>query len=246
MTGVPRQGRELVAGTLDRLMKSLDLVEDTDARLALVGVAGPVEGRALGEVRVLTGGGVRLVHSVLADDALGMDTHQIYAFTGPGSAVPHLFLDTAISPNTDGTFHVGLDLAPRVDLGASLDYTEAVYAPLTEARAAALAQGLVHPVPSLGPLQWSIRSPWMVAAILDAEHLSLLHPVVDRYVDHWLHLLRSGVPADVDAAALSVRDERNRAALFSPRTNPVWGLIGKLLGPDTATRLTALLTGSHA
>lgn len=246
MTGTPRQGRELVEGALTRIVSALALVEDADARLPLVGAAGPFEGRRFGEMRVLTGSGVRLVHGVLADDEFGMDTHQVYAFTGPSSAVPHLFLDAAISPNTEGTFHVGLDLAPRVDLGASLDHTEAVYAPLTAARAAVLEQDFAHPVPSLGPLQWSLRSPWMVAAIVDAEHVPMLQPVVDTYVQHWLELLQSGVPTDVDPGALASRDQRNRDALFNPRTNPVWGLIGKLLGPDTAARMTSLLTGSPA
>jgi hypothetical protein len=174
-----------------------------------------------------------------------MDTHQVYAYTAADSAVPHLFLDSAISPNTDGTFHFGLDLIPRVDLGANLDYSEAVYGPVTEARAEALSQPGVMGVPSLGPLQWSIRSPWMAAAIVAPDDLRKLGSIVDVYVDHWLGLMNNGLPAGIVTAAetaiLDARDRRNREAMFSPRTNPVWGLLDKLVGPDVAQAMKDVL-----
>jgi nucleoside-diphosphate-sugar epimerase len=249
LTGIDRTGRELVRGELDRIIEALGLVEQTgadgDAALPLQGVGGPLDGRRIGEFRVYTGSGVRVVYSALSIDEFGMDTHQVYAYTAPDSAVPHLFLDTAISPNTDGTFHFGLDLVPRVDLGASLDYSEGVYGPITEARAEALAAPGVMPVPSLGPLQWSIRSPWMAAAIVMPDDLRRLEAVTDVYVDRWITLVRDGLPeaaaADATGQDLAGRDARNRAAMFSPRTNPVWGLLDRLVGAEQATAMRDLL-----
>jgi nucleoside-diphosphate-sugar epimerase len=247
---IDRTGREMVLAALARLTDALGLVEQTgadgDAALPLHAGAGPLDGQRIGEFRVFTGpDGTRVVYSALAIDDFGMDTHQVYAFTSPNSPVPHLFLDTAISPNTEGTFHFGVDLVSRLDLAASLDYTEAVYQPLTEVRAEALATPGVMPVPSLGPLQWSIRSPWMVAAIVNPEDLVKLQSVVDGYVDQWLHLMKDGLSeaalADAAWQNLAERDARNRAAIFSPRTNPVWTLLDRLVGDEAAQAMRNLL-----
>ncbi len=247
---VDRSGRELVTSVLDRIVAGLDLVEERGAdggsALPLHAVGGPLDGQHIGDFRVFArGDGTRLVHSVLAIDEFGMDTHQIYAFTGPTSPVPHFFLDTAISPNTNGTFHVGLDLTPRADLGANLDYSLAVYSGLTEARAQALSEPGVQPVPSLGPLQLSIRSPWMVAAIVSPGELAALTPVVDDYLGQWMKLMDGGLPPDVAASLaetdLAERDHRNREAIFSARTNPVWTLLDRLVGADTAAEMRRLL-----
>ena len=236
---VDRSGRVLVTGVLEHLIGALALVEDVDALLPLHAVGGPLDGTRIGEFRVYTGGGVRLVYSRLAIDDFGMDTHQVCAFTAADSAVPHLFLDTAISPNTGGTFHFGLDLAPRVDLGANLDHTLSVYRPLDEARAEALTRPGVLPVPSLGPLQWTLRSPWMVAAIVTPADLAKLQDVTNAYVARWLELLASGV-ADT-GTDLADRDRRNREAMFNPLTNPVWTLLDRLVGAETAAAMKDLL-----
>jgi hypothetical protein len=249
-----RTGRDLVTSTLARVVATLGLTEETangDAMLPLHALGGALDGRRIGEFRVFThADGTRLVHSALTIDAFGMDTHQLYAFTAIDSPVPHLFLDTAISPNTEGTFHFGLDLVPRVDLGANLDYTQAVYSALDEARVAALSQPGVLPVPSLGPLQWSIRSPWMVAAIVAPSDLRKLNDVVTAYVDQWLSLLANGLGDEVTESVawqdLAERDRRNRSAMFSARTNPVWVLVDRLVGPETGSAMKALLRGEPA
>ncbi|WP_372727743.1 NAD-dependent epimerase/dehydratase family protein [Nocardioides sp.] len=251
LADVDRTGREIVTAALERIVSDLGLVEETGpdgaAALPLTGAGGPLDGKSIGAFRVFTReDGVRVVYSVLAVDDFGMDTHQIYAFTPASGAVPHLFLDTAISPNTDGTFHFGLDLVPRVDLGVSLDYSEAVYGPVAEARAEALGRPGVMPVPSIGPLQWSIRSPWMVAAIVRPEDLRGLADVVDSYVDQWVELVQKGLPesaaADAAGVDLAARDARSRAAIFSPRTNPVWGFLDRLVGADAARAMVDLLS----
>jgi len=249
---VDRTGRAMVTATLTRIVSALGLVEETgddgDAVLPLHAIGGPLDGQRIGEFRVFSrGDGTRVVYSKLAIDDFGMDTHQVYAFTGANSPVPHLFLDTAISPNTEGTFHFGLDLVPRVDLGANLDYSEAVFAPIDEARAAAISQPGVMPVPSLGPLQWSIRSPWMVAAIVEPADLTKLGGVVDAYVDHWIGLVDAGLDAQIAESVawqdLPQRDLRNREAMFSPRTNPVWALVDRLVGAESGAAMKSLLIG---
>jgi nucleoside-diphosphate-sugar epimerase len=249
---VDRSGRELVLATLNRVVETLGLVEeqsaDGDAALPLQAVGGPLDGTRIGEFRVFSrADGVRLVYSRLSIDDFGMDTHQVYAFTPASSAVPHLFLDTAISPNTGGTFHFGLDLAPRVDLGASLDYLDAVYTPLTEPRAAALAQPGILPVPSIGPLQWALRSPWMIAAIAAPDDLKSLGPISDDYVGRWLQLVSDGLPVEVVAGVawqdVAARDRLARAAMFSARTNPVWILLDRLVGAESSAAMRALLVG---
>ncbi len=249
---VDRTGQQLVTAALERINAALGLAEETgadgDAALPLHAVGGPLDGQRIGEFRVFTRpDGTRVVYSRLSIDDFGMDTHQVYGFTAAGSAIPHLFLDTAISPNTEGTFHFGLDLAPRVDLGANLDYALAVYGPLDEPRAAALSQPGVMPVPSLGPLQWTLRSPWMAAAIVAPEDLKRLGAVVDAYVDQWLALMAGGLPADVAESVawqdLPQRDRRSREAMFSPRTNPVWTLLDRLVGAETAGQMRAMLVG---
>ncbi|HAM24342.1 MAG TPA: hypothetical protein DHW34_00500 [Actinobacteria bacterium] len=250
---IDRTGREVVRSVLARVIAETGvtevLAEDGSPALPLTGAGGPLEGVSIGAFHEYTrDDGLRLVYSELSVDAFGMDTHQLYAFTPAGSAVPHLFVDSAISPNTDGTFHFGLDLAPRVDLGSHLDYSEAVYGPLTTPRSEALSQPGVEPVPSLGPLQWSIRSPWMVAAITDPAALRSLTGITDLYVTQWLALLANGLGSEVENTItdepVELRDRRNREAMFSPRTNPVWGLLDKLVGAEAAQAMKDLLVGN--
>lgn len=245
-----RRGRDLVVRALETIVDRLGLTEqrsdDGEAALAVTGAGGPLAGQRIGEFRVYTGAdGLRLVYSALTVEAFGMDTHQIYGFTGPDSAVPHLFLDTAISPNTEGTFHFGLDLAPRVDLGASFAYSQAVYAGLDGLRAPVLADPEVEGVPSLGPLQWSLRSPWMVAAIVAPDVLPRLEPVTTAYVERWLDLVAEGLPGEASESAawqdLARRDRLSREAMFSAAANPVWGLLDKLVGAEAAQAMRALL-----
>jgi nucleoside-diphosphate-sugar epimerase len=242
-------GRQIVQAALRRITEARSMTEqlvDGDAALPLHAVGGPLDGQRIGEFRVYSDeAGNRVVYSALTIESFGMDTHQVYAFTGPESAVPHFFLDTAISPNTEGTFHFGLDLVPRVDLGASLEYADAVYGPLTEQRGEALAQPGILPVPSLGPLQWSLRSPWMAAAIAAPADLGQLASLADAYLDQWLSLSSDGLSAaaqaDVAWQSPAERDRRNRAAMFSPRTNPVWMLLDRLVGADASQAMRDLL-----
>jgi hypothetical protein len=101
------------------------------------------------------------------------------------------------------------------------------------------------PVPSLGPLQWSLRSPWMVAAIVGPSELAKLGAVTSAYVERWLELVQYGLGEDVDKAVaghdVAGRDQLNRAAIFSPTANPVWILLERLVGRETARAMRTLL-----
>ena len=70
--------------------------------------------------------------------------------------------------------------------------------------------------------------------------------MVDAYVDQWLELVQKGLPdsaaVDVLDVDLATRDARSRSAMFSPRTNPVWGFLDRLVGAETAAGMVALLT----
>jgi len=79
------------------------------------------------------------------------------------------------------------------------------------------------------------------------EDLKKLGDVVNVYVDHWLALVQNGLNAVVETSVawqdLAERDHRNRAAMFSPRTNPVWGLVDRLVGAESGAAMKALLIG---
>jgi len=85
----------------------------------------------------------------------------------------------------------------------------------------------------------------MVASIVMPDDLKKLGDVVTAYVDHWLALVEKGLDGDVlDSVAwqnIPERDRRNRAAMFSPQTNPVWGLVDRLVGAESGARMKALL-----
>ncbi len=247
------RGRELAVRTLDRIVKELGLKEELGADkgpvLKLIARGGPLEGKDVGSFRVFRGGAVhKLVYSAMTIEDFGMDTHQIYAFTAPGDARPHFTLDLAISPNTHGTFHIGLDLLPRVDLGASLATMQSIYEPLSSVLAETMKERGVAPATSIGPLMRALRSPWMLAAYVDADRIATCEPAIDAYLNSWLKLCAEGVDAKSKADAawqdLAKRDEQNRAALFDPETNRVWVLLERLVGVDTVAKMREVLKGA--
>ena len=102
-------------------------------------------------------------------------------------------------------------------------------------------------MPSIGPLQWALRSPWMIAAIALPADLKSLGSITDVYVDRWLALTRAGLSAEVAAGIewqdVVRRDRLAREAMFSARTNPVWTLLDRLVGAESAAAMRALLVG---
>ena len=169
--------------------------------------------------------------------AIGLDSHMLFAFTRPDSAVPHFTVDAVFA---GGSYAFHLDLIPRVDLGANLAYLRQVYEPLTETFMGARGTTGLSPA-ALGPLQLALMSPWMLAYRADEAAFRAIDPFVDRYLEHWLGLLAGGVTTDVSAAALAARDAANRAAIFDPTVDPVWQQVSRLIGEGTSERVRGFL-----
>src|SRR6478735_687992 len=121
---------------------SLDKLEQIAERLSLTELHGPDgggpfrtlvsprDGSYCGETRILVGDGVvkKVVYHAVVAEMIGLDSHMIFAFTDPESAVPHWTFDSVVAGGVHA-FH--LDLIPRADLGANLAYMDTVYGPLT-------------------------------------------------------------------------------------------------------------------
>ncbi|TYB64266.1 hypothetical protein FXF51_21260 [Nonomuraea sp. PA05] len=216
--------------TLERLAAALGLRAAEDLPLS-----SPMSPAPVGRLRVLrpaTDADVAKVVAVsLVVPPIGLDSHMIFAFTRPGSAVPHFTLDAVASAD----YHaMHLDLIPRADLAVHLGYLDVCFLPLTEPLESAWRLDGLSPA-AVGPRQRAMMSPWMLVCRATEEAFAKLGPTVDTYLDHWLRLLASGVPpAGEDPAA---RDRANRANLFSPEVDPVWHQVTRLLGEEQAERV---------
>ncbi|MFE9581518.1 hypothetical protein ACFYO1_34435 [Nocardia sp. NPDC006044] len=224
---------ELSERTLRRLSTSLELVPAEDISLTSSTSPEPV-----GRLRVFHGEPIdKLVAVDLVVPAIGLDSHMIFAFTPPDSAVPHFTLDSVRSAE----YHaMHLDLIPRTDLAVHLAYLDAAFLPLTPLLEAAWRIEGVSAA-AVGPRQRAMMSPWMVVCRATDTAFQTLGATVDDYLQHWLTLVDKGVPAvDGDLAA---RDRANRANLFSPEVDPVWAQVTRLLGDEQAERVRTELLG---
>ncbi|WP_030909332.1 hypothetical protein [Streptosporangium amethystogenes] len=213
---------------LDRLIAATELTPLADTELT-----SPMSPAPVGRLRTFSpaapaGTGLEKVVSVsLVVPMIKLDSHMIFAFTGPESAVPHFTLDAVASAD----YHaMHLDLIPRLELATHLEYLDACFLPLTEPLEAAWKIDGVSPA-AIGPRQRAMMSPWMVVCRATEDAFAKLGPTVDTYLDHWLSLLDTGVPdqGDTDLAA---RDTANRANLFSPEVDPVWHQVTRLIGAE--------------
>ncbi|MFB4302488.1 hypothetical protein [Actinomadura sp. NTSP31] len=205
-------------------------------------LTGPMSPEPVGALTVLRGERIaKVVRIGLTVAQIGMDSHMIFAFTGADSAVPHFTLD---SVQAGGHLAYHIDLVPRADLGAHLEYVNAVYQPLTPVYEE-VRERFGPSTAAIGPRQHAMMSPWMLVDRADEEHFAAMGTYLDRYFEHWRDLLVKGVPDDVRATLagtdLAARDARNRAALFSPEVDPVWGNVARLLGDEQAEELRAEL-----
>jgi hypothetical protein len=196
----------------------------------------------VGSVRVFAGAAVaKMVYIGLTVAQFGLDSHMIFAFTPPDSPVPHFTLDSVLNA-PDFAFH--LDLIPRLDMGAHLAYMDTCFTPLTEAfDAAAQIEGL-KPA-RLGPRQYAIMSPWMLAYRANETAFEAIRGPVDAYLAHWAGLVEAGLPAQAyegwSAEQLADRDRRNRSIIFNPAVDKVWAQVDRLLGPQTSADLRDIL-----
>jgi hypothetical protein len=226
---------QLCADKLERIQRQFDMHEIGAPHITLTNERMPAP---VGSCRLFTGGPVtKLVYIGLTVPFIQLDSHMLFAFTAPDSAVPHFTLDSVFS-GEHFAFH--LDLIPRMDLGANLDYINTTYQPLTdEFQAARQIEGLspAH----LSPRQYAVMSPWMLAYRADETAFAAIENSVDRYLDHWLALAEDGITTNTSADALAERDRRNRAILFSPEVDPVWEKVDRLVGAEMSARLRGIL-----
>jgi len=197
-----------------------------------------------GVMRVFTSTAVpKIVSTVLTVPARDVVTCMIFAFTPAASALPHFTLDCSDRP--DGhAFH--LDLLPRVELASHRAYMDEVFEPLS----AAYLDG--SGIAGLSPTgttrrQTAMMSPWMLVHLADESAFKVVGDVVDRYVEHWLSVVSTGLSAEVEASViggdLAARDAAVRDNLFSPSIDPVWGRVDAMIGSEAAARIRTELRG---
>ncbi|MGW0594054.1 hypothetical protein [Streptosporangium sp. NPDC002607] len=216
--------------TLSRLLAATGLSPSSHLDLT-----GPMSPAPVGALRVFRPAGApaqpavveKVVAVSLVVPPIGLDSHMIFAFTRPESAVPHFTLDSVASSE----YHaMHLDLIPRAELAVHLEYLDVCFLPLTEPLEAAWKIDGVSPA-AIGPRQRAMMSPWMVVCRATEDAFEKLGTTVEVYLDHWFSLVEKGVP-DPEGTDLAARDTANRANLFSPEVDPVWHQVTRLLGPE--------------
>ncbi|WP_372727732.1 hypothetical protein [Nocardioides sp.] len=222
--------------TLDTIVERNRMVEVGEPYLTLHSAMSP---DPVGAVRVFgpgpetTGAVEKVVYVALAVPAIGLDSHMVFAFTRGNSPVPHFTLD---SVHAQGTYAFHLDLIQRAELATHLTYLDWSHAPLSPTYDDVETwEGLSGT--TLGPRQFAMMSPWMLVHRADEASFIAMDGPVGAYLDHWSSLVLGEVPADVLADVadtdLAARDQRNRANIFSPEVDPIWGQVAQLLNPET-------------
>jgi hypothetical protein len=207
------------------------------ALVPLTSQFGPV-----GSLRCFTGGPLHQVVTIsIAVPPIGLDSHMLFAFAKPESAVPHFTIDS-VSTGQFYAFH--LDLIPRVDIGENLAYIDEVLAPLTEATEAAKAIPGTEPA-HLKLRQLALMSPWLLAFRATEEAFQKLSGPTEAYLNHWIKLVENGISAkameNVDKAHLAIRDQRNKDFIFDPQVDAVWAQVSRLVGEQVSAQLRQIL-----
>jgi hypothetical protein len=218
---------ELCWGSVEAIVAATGLTEALEQPLT-----SPMTPDPVGVLRTWTDGkGVaKAVYCGLSVEAIGLDSHMVFAFTPEDSLVPHFTLDSVFGQGSHA-FH--LDLIPRVDLGCNLAYMDRVFVPLTDTFTDVKERdGLTEA--NIGPRQRAIMSPWMCTNRATEDAFAAMRDAVDSYRDHWLSLLQEDLSdLEVTSVDLGVRDALNRGALFSRDVDPVWNTIERLIGEQS-------------
>ncbi|TCJ97124.1 hypothetical protein [Nocardia alba] len=223
-TSLPAALSERTLATLTTALK-LSTVDDVD-------LTSPMSPTPVGRLRVWRGGPIDKVVSVqLVVPPIGLDSHMVFAFTPPESAVPHFTLDSVYGGEY---FAMHLDLIPRADLAVHLDYLDAAFGPLTSLLEQAWQIEGVSAA-AIGPRQRAMMSPWMLVCRATEDAFTALGDTVEGYLAQWLSLVEQGVPPVT--ADTATRDLANRANLFNPEVDPVWAQVTRLLGPEQTERV---------
>ena len=239
----PSLAQALWQKTLDRIVTHFHLREDTTEDggpwLPLTCHAPMFDG-AIGQVRVFLGEPLfQLVTSTIVVPPIALDSHMMFAFMPSDSAVPHFTLDS-VKAGDHHAFH--LDLIPRMDLGAQLEYMDECFTPLTDTynEAAAIA-GLSRA--HLDPRQYAVMSPWMLASRATPEAFVAIENPVNKYLEHWFRLVEKGIATASTASpeTLIERDRRNKAIIFNEDVDKVWAQITPLIGRQAVDTQMKLL-----
>ncbi|GAB2839290.1 hypothetical protein GCM10022221_43520 [Actinocorallia aurea] len=238
MTSLPK-------ALFDRTLAKIEEIDDLKLVLAedLAGSFGP---DPVGRLEVRTGTKLAKVVSIgLVVPQIGMDSHMIFAFLPSDSPVPHFTLDS-VSAGGQLAFH--LDLVPRADLAAHLDYLDAAFEPLTPAFDRS-KEVFGASRAAIGPRQYAMMSSWMLVHRADEEQFKEVDTFVDDYFGHWKSLVEGGfsdaVLATLHDTDLAARDALNRSYLFSPEVDPVWANVTRLVGQEASDRLRAHLISNE-
>jgi len=250
---------DLCLGTVQAVVDRLGLTEvpgaDSPEHMVLTSPMSP--DAPVGAVRVFRREGVAdVVYVGLTVPMIGLDSHMMFAFTPPSSPVPHFTLDSVaagpppgVEAAATGGFAFHLDLIPKADLGAHLGYLRHCFEPLTPLREAAQQTEGLSPA-HLSPTQYAVMSAWMLVHRADESAFSAIGPHVAAYRDHWFSLVEHGVPAevldDLGPDDFTERDLRNRAIVFDPGVDPVWGRVAQLVGEEQSEAVRSLLAAPLA
>jgi hypothetical protein len=228
---------DLAFSTLDKLRERLSLAEVKNIPLT-----SPMMPEPVGSVRVFSGDKLsKAVYIGMSVPFIKLDSHMIFAFTKTDSAVPHFTLD---SVNNDTTYAFHLDLIPRVDLGANLEYIDAVYGELSaEFDKAGQIEGLSKA--HLNPRQLAVMSPWMLVNRAEATAFEKIFDSVDFYLNHWFSLVENGISEDItnqfSPESLAERDRKNREIVFNPEVDKVWVQVDRLVGTEMSAKMREIL-----
>ncbi len=242
--------------TLDRIVDHFGLneVKGEDGGAFLKLLAAPFGNAPAGDFRLFDGGDKlsKVVYTGISVEAIGLDSHMIFAFTNPDSVVPTFTLDsvyTKMPPGLDPNFPEGgdmysfhLDLVQRCDLGCNDPYMQRCYLPLTDTQTGVLETDGVYPA-QLSPRQRAIMSPWMLAQRTTPEaYESAIFPAADFYLQHWFDLVDNGVgDIDIQGESGAKRDAANRQLIFSREIDPVWNKIDGMLGANVSDFMISVL-----
>lgn len=228
--------QQLSQETLDKIVARFGM---TELGAPYMRLSSPMSPAPVGSLRLFHGTQVhKMVYIGLVVPPIGLDSHMIFAFTQPESHIPHFTLDSVLA-GPHFAFH--LDLIPRADLGANLAYLNAIFDPLTPIfEAAKQIEGLTPA--QLGPKQYALMSPWMLAYRANESAFAQIQTPVNGYLEHWFNLVENGIPAEaVPTGDFAQRDQLNRNAIFDPTVDRVWGQVARLVGEETSEKMRHIL-----
>ncbi len=196
------------------------------------------QGGTQGHVHVHAGVGIDKIVFLTLEDGDALEAAMLLAFGPPATALPHLLVDVARVGRDYGVF---VDLVPRVDLAIHAQYLHRIYAPFTD-----VLDGFArHAGLRMSPVPCSLRpfvSPWMAGFRCKAPVVHQLFELLAPYVSTWLALHGHELPpVRLESADLTGRDMLLRAGLFSSAADPVWDVLGTVVGPFQARRVLDLL-----